>query len=110
MLKISGGTQSWANSLQLSRRCWFSWMDFFSIGYIESGEWYLDDSVYYNLDESAACNDCREEYNRVYMKTYHNIHKTKEVRVDKIEAMKKKYATVNIDDEIDKWFFGGDNE
>lgn len=66
--------------------------------------------TFFYVQESTACNDCREEYNRVYMRTYKNIHNTKEVRVDKIEAMKKKYATVNIDDEIDRWFFGGDNE
>lgn len=29
--------------------------------------------------------------------------------MDKIEAIKIKYATVNIDDEIDKWFFGDDS-
>lgn len=66
--------------------------------------------TFFYAHPSTICNDCRKEYERVYMKTYHNIHNTKEVRVDKIEAMKKKYATVNIDDEIDKWFFGDNSE
>lgn len=34
---------------------------FFSIGYIESGEWYLDDSMYYNLDEDIAWRPLPEE-------------------------------------------------
>lgn len=34
---------------------------FFSIGYISSGEWYLEDSMYYNLDEDIAWRPLPEE-------------------------------------------------
>ena len=30
--------------------------------------------------------------------------------MDKIEAMKNKYASINLDDEIDRWFFGDNSE
>lgn len=41
------------------------WGGFFSIGYIESGEWYLEDSMYYNLDEDIAWRPLPEEPKRV---------------------------------------------
>ena len=45
-----------------------------------------------------------------YIKTYHNIHNTKEIIMDRVEEIKKKYASIKLNDEIDRWFFGDNSE
>lgn len=57
-----------------------------------------------NKNQKYCSEECRNKYwnNKKRLSRYDS-----NVRVDLVEAMKIKYASINIDDEIDLWILGG---
>lgn len=54
---------------------------------------------------SSMCPECQNLYQVYYARMYARAtHPTEQkIRPDKVEAVTKKYSTININTEIDKW-------